>query len=45
MVRDSTRATLLVDAENVWRSRWPNLPEQELVERVRAWAAKHGSTT
>ncbi|MGZ4400682.1 MAG: NYN domain-containing protein [Gaiellaceae bacterium] len=29
---------VLVDARNVLRSRWPNLPEQELVERCRAWA-------
>ncbi len=30
---------VLVDARNVLRSRWPNLPERELVERSRAWAA------
>jgi hypothetical protein len=29
---------VLVDAENVRRSRWPNLSKQELVERARAWA-------
>jgi hypothetical protein len=38
MTRDSNRVTVLVDAENVRRSRWPNLSREELVERVRAWA-------
>lgn len=33
---------VLVDARNVLRSRWPNIPEDELVERVRAWAAVEG---
>ena len=32
----------LVDARNVLRSRWPNIPEDELVERTRAWADEHG---
>ncbi|HXH96481.1 MAG TPA: hypothetical protein VNH40_04655 [Gaiellaceae bacterium] len=31
--------TVLVDAENVRRSRWPNLTREELVERCRDWAA------
>lgn len=35
-------ATVLVDARNVLRSRWPNVPEDELVERTRAWAERHG---
>jgi uncharacterized protein YaiI (UPF0178 family) len=35
-------ATVLVDARNVLRSQWPNVPEQDLVERVRAWADRHG---
>ena len=30
---------MLIDAENVRRSRWPNLSREELVERARAWAA------
>ena len=34
---------VLVDAENVRRSRWPNLSQQELVERSRAWAAAAGT--
>ena len=33
---------VLVDARNVLRSRWPNVPEAELVERCRSWAAEHG---
>jgi hypothetical protein len=34
--------TVLVDAENVRRSRWPNLTREELVERVRAWGEQTG---
>jgi hypothetical protein len=33
---------VLVDAENVRRSLWPNLSREELVERTRAWAAREG---
>jgi predicted RNA-binding protein with PIN domain len=33
---------VLVDARNVLRSRWPNVPEAELVERVRTWAERAG---
>ena len=33
---------MLVDAENVRRSRWPNLSPNELVERTCAWAARDG---
>jgi predicted RNA-binding protein with PIN domain len=33
---------VLVDARNVLRSEWPNIPEQELVEATRAWAAAGG---
>jgi predicted RNA-binding protein with PIN domain len=29
----------LVDARNVLRSRWPNIPEQELLDRCCNWAA------
>ena len=29
---------MLVDARNVQRSQWPNLPDEELIERARAWA-------
>lgn len=34
-------ATVLIDARNVLRSQWPNVPEEELVERCRAWAERH----
>ena len=33
---------MLVDGNNVRRSQWPNLGPDELVERVRKWAARHG---
>jgi hypothetical protein len=33
---------VLVDANNVRRSIWPNVPPEELVERCRAWAREHG---
>lgn len=33
---------VLVDAENVRRSAWPNLPPAELVERCRVWAEREG---
>jgi hypothetical protein len=33
---------VLVDARNVLRSLWPNIPEEELVERTRRWAEEHG---
>jgi hypothetical protein len=35
------KATVLVDARNVQRSQWPNLPDEELVERARVWAERH----
>jgi hypothetical protein len=35
-------ATVLVDAENVRRSLWPNMPAEELVERSTAWAGRGG---
>jgi hypothetical protein len=33
---------VLVDARNVLRSRWPNVPEAELVERIEEWAGREG---
>jgi hypothetical protein len=42
MARDPTRDTVIVDAENVRRSRWPNLSAAELVDRTRRWAAEQG---
>jgi hypothetical protein len=35
---------VLVDARNVLRSRWPNVPEAELLECCRAWADEQGVT-
>jgi hypothetical protein len=35
-------ALVVVDAENVRRSLWPNLSAEELVARARAWAAREG---
>jgi hypothetical protein len=34
--------TVLVDANNVRRSVWPNVSGDELVERCRVWARAHG---
>ena len=34
--------TVLVDAENVRRSLWPNIGRDELVELVDAWAEREG---
>ena len=34
--------TVLIDARNLQRSRWPNLSDEELVERARAWAEGNG---
>ncbi len=33
-------ATVLVDAENVRRSAWPNVSREQLVELCRAWAGR-----
>jgi hypothetical protein len=38
----STAPTVLVDARNVLRSEWPNIAEEELVARCRAWAEAVG---
>ena len=35
-------ALVVVDAENVRRSQWPNLGRDELVQRTRAWASREG---
>jgi hypothetical protein len=37
---DLTR--VVVDAENVRRSAWPNVSREDLVELARAWAERHG---
>jgi hypothetical protein len=35
-------ATVLVDAENVRRSLWPNIAPDELEDLCAAWGSKHG---
>jgi hypothetical protein len=35
-------ALVFVDGRNVQRSQWPNLSDEELVERTEAWAGRHG---
>jgi hypothetical protein len=35
-------ATVLVDAENVRRSMWPNIPKDELEQLGAAWGGAHG---
>jgi hypothetical protein len=35
-------ALVIVDAENVRRSIWPNVSREELVRRARSWAARGG---
>ena len=35
-------ALVVVDAENVRRSLWPNMSQEELVRRARGWAAREG---
>jgi hypothetical protein len=34
--------TVLIDARNVLRSRWPNIPEDELVRLIGSWASNEG---
>jgi hypothetical protein len=41
-VAGSSEPDVLVDARNVVRSRWPNIPEASFVELARAWAAREG---
>jgi hypothetical protein len=38
----SRRLRVFVDAENVRRSQWPNVPRDELVELVDAWGKREG---
>jgi hypothetical protein len=35
-------ATVLVDAENVRRSLWPNMPGDELEQRTEDWGKQEG---
>jgi predicted RNA-binding protein with PIN domain len=41
-LRATDDVIVLVDARNVLRSRWPNIPEEELVERTCEWAERNG---
>ncbi|HET9674643.1 MAG TPA: hypothetical protein VFP31_07495 [Gaiellaceae bacterium] len=34
--------TVVVDGRNVQRSRWPNIPDRQLVELAREWAQRNG---
>jgi hypothetical protein len=36
------KVTVIVDAENVRRSVWPNIARDELVELAEAWAEREG---
>jgi hypothetical protein len=35
---------VVVDAENVRRSAWPNISKEELVQRSRGWADREGAS-
>ena len=35
-------ATVFIDGRNVQRSQWPNLSDEELLDRASAWADRHG---
>jgi rRNA-processing protein FCF1 len=35
-------ALVYIDGRNVQRSQWPNLSDEELLERAKAWADRHG---
>jgi hypothetical protein len=38
---DTSRPTVLIDAENVRRSVWPNIEPDRLVALAEGWAEKH----
>ncbi len=38
----TARTSVFIDARNVLRSTWPNIPEQELVALCAAWAREKG---
>ena len=33
---------VFIDGRNVQRSQWPNLSDEELLERANGWAGRHG---
>ena len=35
-------ASVYIDGRNVQRSQWPNLSDEELLDRANAWADRHG---
>jgi predicted RNA-binding protein with PIN domain len=41
-VPGDAKVIVLVDARNVLRSQWPNMREEELLERCLAWAEREG---
>jgi hypothetical protein len=41
---DQTAPVVLVDARNVMRSRWPNIPERRFLELTQAWTEREGVT-
>jgi hypothetical protein len=41
--RRSSPCRVVIDAENVRRSAWPNVSKEELVARSRAWAEREGA--
>jgi predicted RNA-binding protein with PIN domain len=41
-LRATDDVIVLVDARNVLRSQWPNIPEEELVELACKWAERNG---
>ena len=42
MTTRTSDLTVLVDAENVRRSRWPNVGREELIDLCRDWAQRRG---
>jgi hypothetical protein len=44
VLNSAVAPTLLVDAENVRRSAWPNLGRSEVLARSREWARRQGVT-
>jgi hypothetical protein len=41
-VSQDVPATVLIDARNVQRSLWPNIPDEKLVELAQRWADDQG---
>jgi hypothetical protein len=43
MIGAPAEPIVLVDARNVVRSRWPNIPEDRFLELTRKWGAREGA--